>query len=433
MTRVLLLCGLLAATVCHAHPDIQRFETRSGVPILFVAAPGIPMFIARVVFAAGSAQDGDLPGLATVTAALMGEGSERLTTDDLHTRLEATGAQLGTGLERDFAWISLKSLTRRKYAEPALALMAEALAEPRFEPADFKLVQARMQTSLEQQKSSPAALAALAMESLLYPDHPYGRPAGGTEASLAAMRPGDVRDFHRRLYVAANALVVIVGDLDRPEALRVAELLVEKLPQGARAPAIPAVSPRSEPLVHHVPFQSAQTHLSLAQPGISRHDADYFPLVVGNHVLGATAVSLLFREIREKRGLSYSVSSHFSPMAAAGPFEIGLQTAQANTVEVRKVLRETVARYIAEGPSETALAAARDNLIGGFPLRIDTNRKLTEYLTVIGFHDLPLDWLQQYPEAVAKVTAQQVREAFQRRIRPDTMVEVLVGPVAPNQ
>jgi len=312
-------------------------------------------------------------------------------------------------------------------------LTAEALAEPRFDPADFKLMQARMQTSLEQQKSSPAALAALAMESRLYPDHPYGLPAGGTEASLAAMRPEDVWDFHKRLYVAANALVVIVGNFDKAEALRVAELLVEKLPRGTRAPAIPAVPARTAPLVHHVPFQSAQAHLSLAQPGISRHDPDYYPLVVGNHVLGATSVSLLFEEIREKRGLSYSVSSHFSPMAAAGPFEISLQTDQANTAEVRKVLRETVARYITEGPDETALAAARDNLIGGFPLRIDTNRKLTEYLTVIGFHDLPLDWLEQYPQAVAKVTAQQVREAFQRRIRLDTMVEVVVGPVAPEQ
>jgi len=430
MTRLLLLCALLTSLACHAHPDIQRLETKAGVPVLFVAAPEIPMFIARVVFAAGSAQDGERPGLATLTGALMGEGTVRLGTDDLHARLEATGARLNTGVERDLAWFSLKSLTRREYAEPALALASEALAQPRFDTADFKLMQARMQASLKQQESAPAALAALAMESLLYPGHPYGQPAGGTEVSLAALRREHVQDFHRRFYVAANALVVLVGDLSQTEALRIAESLVGKLPPGTRAPKIPEVPARSEPLVHHIPFQSAQTHLSLAQPGISRHDPDYFPLVVGNHVLGATAVSLLFQEIREKRGLSYSVSSHFSPMAVAGPFEISLQTDQANTAKVRKILRETVARYIAEGPDEAALVAARDNLIGGFPLRIDTNRKLTDYLTMIGFHDLPLDWLDRYPEAVAKVSAQEVRDAFQRRIRLDTMVEVLVGPVA---
>jgi zinc protease len=181
----------------------------------------------------------------------------------------------------------------------------------------------------------------------------------------------------------------------------------------------------------HISFPATQSHLIFAQAGISRQDPDYFPLVVGNHVLGANrAVSLLFHEIREKRGLSYSVDSYFEPMAAAGPFVISLQTDHRRTREAREALEETLRNFIANGPDEAALAAARQNLIGGFPLRIDNNSKLAEYLTVIGFYDLPLDYLDTYPRAVAAVTGAQIRAAFGRRINLAKMAKITVGPAA---
>jgi len=418
---------------CAASPSIQRWHAED-VPVLFVAAPEIPMFKVRVVFAAGSARDGAAAGLASLTNALIGEGTSTLTTDEFHRRLENTGAQIGGGTTRDMAFLSLKSLSDHRIAQPAVALLNAALVEPRFDAADFARARQQMLAGLEQEKSSPAALGERAMHRAIYGKHPYALPRSGTEASVATLSLEAVRDFHRRLYVRKNALVVIVGALSRAEAETLATQVLAGLPMGERAPALPPVPPLTEERTERVEFPGAQSHLIFAQPGISRHDPDYFPLVVGNHVLGGNgSVALLFQEIREKRGLSYAVDSYFEPMAEAGPFVVSLQTDHRREREARTVLFDTLQRFIAEGPGETALEAAKQNLIGGFPLRIDSNTKLAEYLTIIGFYDLPLDYLEAYPRAVAAVTAAQVREAFQRRVRLAQMAKITVGPPAAQQ
>ena len=420
------LCCIAAAPLA-AGPVVQRWHTPNGVPVMFVAAPEIPMFVARVVLAAGSAYDGDRPGLASLVSNLLGEGTADLPADDFHERLESTGARIGTGAAVDHAHLSLRSLNDAAHADPAIALVAAALSRPRFDPSDLALVRHQMLTGLEQAQSSPGALAGWAMHRAIYGKHPYGSPPEGTREALRAMGRKDVEVFHERFYTARTARVVLVGALTRTRAESIAAALVTALPEGEPAPPVPAVTPGTAH-TEHIEFQSAQTHLLLGMKGISRHDPDYFPLVVGNHILGGDPVSVLFEEIREKRGLSYGASSHFAPLAAAGPFLVSLQTDAARTGEARQVLRDTLASFITKGPDESRVAAARDNLIGGFPLRIDTNSKLAEYLTMMAFYDLPADWLDRYPEAVAAVTPAKIREAFQRRISLSSMSEISVGP-----
>ncbi|MFP5504962.1 MAG: M16 family metallopeptidase, partial [Gammaproteobacteria bacterium] len=173
---------------------------------------------------------------------------------------------------------------------------------------------------------------------------------------------------------------------------------------------------------------SSQTHILIGQPGMRRDDPDYFALYVGNHVLGGGGlVSRLSNEVREKRGLSYSVYSYFLPMTERGPFQMGLQTRNDQADEAVRVLRETLAAYVAEGPTAAELEAAKNNITGGQALRIDSNRKILEYLAVIGFYDLPLDYLETFNAKVEAVTLAQVREVFQRRIRPERMLTVRVG------
>jgi zinc protease len=161
---------------------------------------------------------------------------------------------------------------------------------------------------------------------------------------------------------------------------------------------------------------------------MARNDPDYFPLFVGNYVLGGGGfVSRLTAEVREKRGLSYSVYSYFSPQAQPGPFVIGLQTQKAQTDEALAVVRATLGGFVADGPTEAELVAAKQNLVGGFALRIDSNRKILDNLATIGWYRLPLDWLERWTDRVESVTAAQVRDAFRRRVRPDAMVTVVVG------
>ena len=427
-------CALcLMPALVWSSPRIEHWETTQGIPVLFVAAPEIPMLTLRVVFAAGSAYDGATPGLASLTSGLLGEGTQALSTDEFHRQMEATGAQLSAGATRDMAWVSLRSLTDPNNAEPALMLATAALSRPRFAKEDFARMRQQMLAGLQQEKGSPGSIADKAMRHAIYGDHPYARPSEGTEASVAAFALATVGAFYKRYYVADNALVVMVGAVTREAAARIAETLVADLPRGARAPAVPGVSPPIPGQSLRIDFPGEQSHILFAQPGISRHDPDYFPLVVGNHVLGGNGpVSLLFNEIREQRGLSYSVDSSFEPMAAAGPFVIRLQTDHRREQEAQKVLQATLGAFLAAGPSEAALLAAKHNLIGGFPLRIDSNSKLMEYLTVIGFYDLPLEYLDTYPRAVEAVTAAQIREAFQRRVRIANMAQITVGPRATN-
>jgi zinc protease len=176
---------------------------------------------------------------------------------------------------------------------------------------------------------------------------------------------------------------------------------------------------------HH----ASQAHIMIGAPGISRDDPDYFPLVVGNHVLGGGGfTSRITDEVRQKRGLAYSAYSYFSPLRREGPFLIGLQTQRDQASEALEVVRGTLREFVAGGPTEQELQAARQNIVGGFPLRMDSNRKIHDYLALIGFYRLPLTYLDDFVRNVEQVTVAAVHDAFRRRVDPDRMVTVVVGP-----
>jgi zinc protease len=238
----------------------------------------------------------------------------------------------------------------------------------------------------------------------------------------------DVVEFYRRHYVGANAVLALVGDLRGDEARALAQRLLGDLPAGVPPPVLPPVAERAKGERKILAHPSSQVHILMGQPGMTRTDADYFPLLVGNHILGGGGlVSRLAEEIRERRGLSYSVYSYFSPLRERGPFIVGLQTENARRGEAEKVMRRTVAEFIAQGPTEQELVAAKQQLAGGFPLRIDSNRKIADYLAAIGFYRLPLGYLDEFMARIEAVSAEQVREAVRRRLNVDTMLTVTVG------
>jgi zinc protease len=183
--------------------------------------------------------------------------------------------------------------------------------------------------------------------------------------------------------------------------------------------------PLSELRVFH---PASQSHILIGVPGMSRNDPDYFPLYVGNYILGGGGfVSRLMNEVREKRGLAYSVYSYFMPMKQPGAFQIGLQTKKEQADGALALVRKTVADFVAQGPTEKELTAAKQNIVGGFPLRIDSNRKILEYLSIIGFYEMPLTYLDDFTSRVEKVTVAQIRSAYARHIRPEKMATVIVG------
>jgi zinc protease len=219
----------------------------------------------------------------------------------------------------------------------------------------------------------------------------------------------------------------MIGDISRAQADEIARQLTARLPQGGSLPSItPVVTPQA--VEQRIPHPASQAHIVIGMPALQRGDADVFALTVGNYILGGGGfVSRLTKEVRVKRGLAYSVYSYFNAMEQPGPYQTGLQTRKDQADEALKVVREQITSYLQTGPTEAELKAAKDNLIGGFALRIDNNRKILDNIAVIGYYQMPLDYLDTWTTQVAKVTLADVRAAFNRKLAMDKIVTVVVG------
>ena len=418
--------ALAVAPLAQAAPVIQHWQTANGARVYFVESRALPIVDVQVDFAAGSAYDPQAKaGLATLTRGVLDLGAGELDENAIAGRLADLGAQLGGGADLDRASVSLRTLADETKREPALAILRSVLQTPRFAPDIIERELARRTAALKDALTRPDTLAVRAFWSALYPEHPYGRHA--TPESLAALTRADVQAFYATHYRAERATVTLVGDLSRAQAEAIATRLVEALPSGVPAAALPVPQGyvAGETRIVH---PSAQAHVYLGLPAIQRGDPDFFPLMVGNYSLGGGGfVSRLMKEVREKRGYAYSVYSSFSPLAQPGPFQIVLQTKGAQADEALAVAREVLARFVAEGPTAAELKAAKQNLVGGFPLRLDSNRKILDNAAVIGFYGLPLDYLDRYAANVERVSAADVKAAFARHVAPERLFTVVAG------
>ncbi len=443
---------LAFAPLAFATLPIQHWVQPSGARVYFVESPAIPMVDVQIDFDAGTRRDpAGKPSLASVTADMMEAGilarDPRRGAPGRVTRYDAAmdenqlgeawadlGAQFGAGAGNDRMSFSLRSLVEPDLLARAVALASRQIGEASFPAPIWERERARMVAALRESYTRPGNVAGRAWLPEVYRGHPYGWEA--TEATLATITVDDMRAFHARHLQACRARVTLVGAVTRAQADEIAATLLSRLPASAGGrcdplPPVPEVTPLPAPVTVQIPFKSAQAHVLIGQPGYKRNDPDYFALLVGNYILGGGGfVSRLSTEVREKRGLSYSVYSYFAPGLHAGAFTLGLQTRPDQAQQAVQVAREVVARFVAEGPTPEELQAARDNLVGGFALRIDTNRKLLDNVSSIAWNDLPLDYLDTWRQQVQAVTVADIRAAFARKLQPDRMVTVIVGGAA---
>ena len=431
MVRLIALCVLLIGGPASAWAmnPIQYWRTDNGARVYFYPAHELPMVNIEVGFDAGSARDPvDKAGLAHLVNIGVREGAADMDGGAIESALDAVGAELGNENGRDMSVFELRSLSKPKILKQALTVLGKMLAAPTFPDAAIERERQRSLVSLAQQKQSPGDTVQRAFYRALFAGHAYSNHPDGTETGLKAIDRNDLVAFHKQYFVAANAVVAIVGDLSRAQAEQVARQIVGGLPRGAPAPKLSQVRELASANTVKIEFPSNQSHLLMGQPGVSRHDPDYFPLYVGNYILGGSGlISRLAVEIREKRGLAYSVYSYFVPMRQRGPFVIGLQTRNDQAQLAEQVTRETVAKFVHNGPTAEELEAAKKHITGGFPLLLDSNKKIAGNLLTIGFYDLPLDYLETYSEKIEAVTIEDVRDAFRRRLDPDRLVQVVVG------
>ncbi|MDR2877172.1 MAG: insulinase family protein [Chromatiales bacterium] len=426
-----LLLLTLTSLAHAARIDIQHWETTNGARVYFVPAMELPIVDIQLVFDAGSAHDGSHAGLAQLTSRMLAEGAGDMGADAIAERFEGLGAQFGADAQRDMAVLTLRSLSDASYLDPALDTLATIVRAPTFAAQPFERERSRLLIDLQSAEQSPSDIAEDAFYRAVYGQHPYASPVLGSTESVQALTRDDLANFHREYYVARNAVVAIVGALSRAQAEQIVERALGSLPEGATATPVAEVSGARQAERIRIEFPSSQTHVLVGQPGISRLDPDYFPLYVGNYVLGGSGlVARVSEEVREKRGLAYSAYSYFTPMRAQGPFTLGLQTRNDQAEQALTVLFDTLNHFIAEGPTAAELIAAKKNITGSFPLRIASNQNIVGNLAVIGFYGLPLDYLDTFNSRVEAVNGDQIRNAFHRRIDPATMVTVTVGQSA---
>ncbi len=451
---VLPLLLVLAAGAARAALPIQHWVQPSGARIYFVESLSIPILDVQIDFDAGLRRDPEgKTGLAARMGSMLANGiaprdprrggpanrpglydgaMDENAIDEAWADLAASFS-VGAGDDRLSA--SLRTLTDPAVLPRAIALAARQLGEPSF-PADlWTRDRERLIASLRESLTRPATVAARAWYPVVFGSHPYGRSV--TEESLRRISVEDMRAFHARHLQACRARVTLVGAISRAEADRIATELLSRLPSQASGrcetlPVLPEVQPLQAPAEINIPFASAQAHVIVGQPGLRRSDPDYMAIVVGNYILGGgTFVSRLTQEVREKRGLTYSVNSSFSPGLHVGGFSVTLQTRPDQAQQAVQVVKSELARFVAEGPTEAELQAAKDNLIGGFALRFDSNRLLLSNVASIAWNDLPLDELQTWTTRAQALTREQVRAAFARKLQPERMVTVILGAQPP--
>ncbi len=408
--------------------NVEHWTTAEGLRVYYVNSPNLPMVDVDVVIDAGSARDGDKPGLAFLTSQLLSEGSPEMNADEFAEALESLGVQASFNSKRDMATIEIRSLTDAEILPKAIELIQSILVNPTFDAKGFAREQQNMAKLLDYESQQPKKIAERAFYAKLYKDQPYGSWPHGSQESVAALTREDLVSFHQQYYVLNNMAVTIVGAVSRDDANAIAEKLTQGLPKGEKAPKLDPIQAPTEKQVERIIYPSEQSHILMGLPGLTRGDEDYIPLMVGNHILGGSGmVSRLFESVRNDQGLAYSVYSYFIPMAQQGPFILGCQTKNASAQKAMDLIDQQLRDFVEQGPSDEELAKAKQNLLGGFSLRFDSNASISSYVTVMAFYDLPINFYDDYYKSIEQVNLEQIKTAFKNRIDADKLTVVSVG------
>ncbi len=439
-TALALACWA-AASWAHASLPIQHWTQPSGARVYLVESHAIPMVDVQIDIDAGSRRDpATQAGLASVMTGQMANGTradpqgqgpypQALDENKIGEAWADLGASFGASASGDRMSFGLRSLSYPDLLDKAVALAARQMAHPAFPEAMWLRDRERISASIRESLTKPGTVVQQRFAQAVYGTHPYGFRA--TPESLSSIGVQDLKNLHAQALRACRATVSVVGALTRSQTDALVQRLLAQWPResGCQSlPPVPEVAPLAAAQSLNLPFDSAQAHVLIGQPGYKRTDPDFFALLVGNHILGGGGfVSRLTEQVREKRGLSYSVYSAFAPGLHAGAFTVGLQTRPDQAKQAVAVAQEVVQGFVRQGPTEAELQAAKSNLVGGFALRIDSNRKLLDNVANIAWNRLPLDYLNIWTRQIERVSAADVQRAMARVLQPERMVTVVVG------
>ena len=425
--RILILLLMLSTTAV-ANLNIQHWTTPEGAKVLFAQTKGLPMLDIALNFDAAASRDGDQFGLATLTNSLLGTATRYHNEEQIINAFESVGAQVSQRSLKDMAIISMRTLTRKEALKKSLDVFTEVVTQPKFDQKYLTREQKQTLRSIDAGKQSPATVAANAFDKAIFGEHPYAHEKIGTEDSIGRIAIEDIRKHYQKYYVAKNLTIALVGDITKVKAKQVARQISHGLNMGNKPPGNSDVEPLAKSQVLHIEFPSKQTHLLIGQVGINRTHPDYYPLYLGNHIFGGSGLtSILSDEIREKKGLAYSTVSYFTKMQSNGYFLLKLQTKNNQANEAKDIAIKTLKKFINNPISTEQLKDGKDNIIGGFALETASNANILTYLSIIGFYNLPLDYLSSFTDKIEDISIKDIQSAFNRLIDMNNLVVLSVG------
>jgi len=405
----------------------NRSVLDSGMVLLTSQQRALPIVSIELLIDAGSRYDNtDQEGLANLTARLLTYGTKRRSALQISETLDFIGASLSASCGQDLASVSLTIL--KKDLPTGLELLADILTASTFPQEEIDRQKQSIVATIKAREESPGDIAQRRFAAALYPQSPYGRPVEGSEASVRALPQASLREFYQRYYRPNRAIIAVVGDISHDEMTQVLGQFFQSWSKGE--PSGKPVAPAKFGLAQmiRVNKELTQANIILGHQGVARENPDYYAIQVMNYILGGGGFSSRAMDsIRNERGLAYSVYSYFSAERNRGTFELVMQTKNETAQEAIRIAQEEIRRIREQPVTEQEINDAKDYLIGSFPLRLDTNRRVASFLAQVEYYQLGLDYPERYSGLIRKVTREDVERVAKRYLEPEKLIVVIVG------
>ncbi len=405
----------------------KRTVLNNGLVLLTSEQRALPMVSIELLIESGSRHEpAEQAGLANLTARLLTQGTQKRSAVQISEALDFMGASLSASCGEDVATVSMTIL--KKDLAAGLDLLAEVLTQASFPPVEIDRQKQAVIASIRARQEDPGAVAGTAFAAALFPKSPYGRPVEGTEATVKLVQQKALQDFYARHYRPNRAIIAVVGDVAEKEIAEALSKAMKGWSKGAAGAKPAAPAQIGQPQVVQVKKDLTQANIVLGHNGVARGNPDYYAIQVMNYILGGGGFSSRAMDsIRNERGLAYSVYSYFAAEKSHGSFQFVMQTKNETAAEAIRIAKDEMRRMREQPVEERELSDAKDYLIGSFPLRFDTNRKVAGFLAQVEYYELGLDYPERYNGLIGKVTREDVARVAKQYLRPDDLITVVVG------
>ena len=417
------------ANLTQADVEISKYVTKNGVEILYTKSENIPMIDIKITFDAGSNKDGELKGLSMLTHSLLDEGTSKMNSEAIASAFESTGAIFSTSVNKDKSSVSLRSLADKKYLEPSVKMLLKILSDSVFPKSEVILQKERTLSSISEDKSDPSEVSSNLFFKEIYGNYAYGFPSIGSEESIEKIKRKDIINFYKENINSSNASIAIVSSLSKKDIINLSEKISKSLSfSSPKKNVLNNFLKNNKKKYIFKKFNSEQAHIYIGGQSIKRGSKNHLPLYVGNYIFGGSGFSArLMKELRVKRGLTYGVYSYIYPMKNIGPFVVGIETKAEQAQESVRLIHKMLKEFHANGPTDKELTHAKEAIINGFPLRIDSNQDILNYLSMINYYDLPINYLNTFIDKISKITKKDILRAFKEEIDVNNLITLVVG------